>query len=902
MNEIMPFHNINPFREQIKQELDSFLLRQNQRFDPKDCLRIDLHCHDHNSDVPDELWGRILGLPETWLKTKKLLSSLKGNDCTAFTITNHNNARSCWEQLEKGDDILVGAEFTCFFPEYDLFVHVLAYGFTPLQEEKLNDMRGNIYDFVKYAHQQDVTLVLPHPLYFYTRNEKIDLALFEKFAVLFQRFEVLNGQRDQWQSVLTLNWIQSLTPEKIHKYAAKHNLNIEDYGVDPDKPKSMTGGSGCHMGIFAGTSGTMVYIPNLQQRLKTEKVSDLVLEGIKNGQTAPYGYVVENQKLTIALLDYFSQVAINMEDPGLLRILLHRGSVYDKGMCFTLSNFLLEVQKHKKTVKFFKFVHEALQGKKPNKLFKWGVKKDYRFAFDGLEKIANSKRDDSPQAFVQTVNQVIPDLVHQLSLLLIQRVKNSGILGSSSTLASLSSLEISKEIVIPVQLTKLFAKKKKSSAKLNMGDVIRSLSFPTMVNLMLLGTIMGSARLLYQNRSFLNEFSAKLGRNEHSKRTLYLTDTLRDKNGVSNSLSAKLKAIQENNYPIDFLICDSSVEPESHLYVTKPLTTFWAKKEFGEQEFRIPDLMDVAQLFYEGGYDRVVCSTEGPMAIVALYLKNMFNVQIQFFMHTDWIEFLKETAEFDIHQINQVRRVLRFFYQQFDGVYVLNEAHKDWLTGHEMGLAKDKVYLTAHHSEPKNPEIKPLKKSDIFEGADENTPILFFASRISKEKGVQELPFIFNRVKEAFPNAKFVIAGSGPEQEGLKEAMPDAKFLGWVDKPTMYQLCASLDIMVFPSRFDTFGNVILEAFTYGMPVISYNTKGPKSIIQHEKCGYLVETKEQMAESIIQYLKDSHKHETFHINAFNRSLDYQAQPIMNQFLKDMGLIEEVPYVISESVAC
>jgi hypothetical protein len=243
-----------------------------------------LHCHDHNSDKPDELWGRILGLPETWLKTGALVKTLHGNNCDVVTITNHNNARSCWDLLDKGIDVLVAAEFTCHFPEYDLFVHVLTYGFSPRQERQLNRLRGNIYEFLRYAHAQDIPVILPHPLYFYTRSENpIDLALFEKFAVLFQRFEVLNGQRDHWQSVLTLNWAQSLTLEKIEGYARKHRLNPADFGVDPNRPKVLTGGSDCHMGIFAGKCGSYLQVPNLQQRLQSTPASELALEAIRGG-------------------------------------------------------------------------------------------------------------------------------------------------------------------------------------------------------------------------------------------------------------------------------------------------------------------------------------------------------------------------------------------------------------------------------------------------------------------------------------------------------------------------------------------------------------------------------------------------------------------------------------------
>ena len=106
----------------------------------------------------------------------------------------------------------------------------------------LLEKRQNVYDFLRYAAAHYIPVVLPHPLYFYTRNDKIDLELFEKLAVMFQHFEVLNGQRDLWQSTLTLNWLQGLTPEKIYSYGKKHKLDPRDFGVDPQIPKSLAGG------------------------------------------------------------------------------------------------------------------------------------------------------------------------------------------------------------------------------------------------------------------------------------------------------------------------------------------------------------------------------------------------------------------------------------------------------------------------------------------------------------------------------------------------------------------------------------------------------------------------------------------------------------------------------------
>jgi hypothetical protein len=97
------------FREETKEALDNLLAQLQGRFRSQEYLKIDLHCHDHNSDIPDEPLGRILRLPETWLPTEHLLQTLHKNRMDVITITNHNNARTCWSLLEKGMDVLGGS-------------------------------------------------------------------------------------------------------------------------------------------------------------------------------------------------------------------------------------------------------------------------------------------------------------------------------------------------------------------------------------------------------------------------------------------------------------------------------------------------------------------------------------------------------------------------------------------------------------------------------------------------------------------------------------------------------------------------------------------------------------------------------------------------------------------------
>jgi len=153
------------------------------------------------------------------------------------------------------------------------------------------------------------------------------------------------------------------------------------------------------------------------------------------------------------------------------------------------------------------------------------------------------------------------------------------------------------------------------------------------------------------------------------------------------------------------------------------------------------------------------------------------------------------------------------------------------------------------------------------------------------------------------PDTRLVIAGTGPAEEELKNLLPDAHFTGWVDKQTLASLYQGLDLLIFPSRFDTFGNVIIEAMSYGMPVIAYNCKGPADIIQHDKNGFLVENSSDMGEQVICYLNSKQNHSVLSNNAIARSEDYRAEPIMQQFLQDLGLQQMPPedYPVQRSVA-
>jgi glycosyltransferase involved in cell wall biosynthesis len=59
-----------------------------------------------------------------------------------------------------------------------------------------------------------------------------------------------------------------------------------------------------------------------------------------------------------------------------------------------------------------------------------------------------------------------------------------------------------------------------------------------------------------------------------------------------------------------------------------------------------------------------------------------------------------------------------------------------------------------------------------------------------------------------------------------------------------------LDLFVFPSRTDTFGNVVQEAMASGVPALATDGGGPKTVVQHGVSGLVSSSEEEMCEHVL----------------------------------------------------
>ena len=144
--------------------------------------------------------------------------------------------------------------------------------------------------------------------------------------------------------------------------------------------------------------------------------------------------------------------------------------------------------------------------------------------------------------------------------------------------------------------------------------------------------------------------------------------------------------------------------------------------------------------------------------------------------------------------------------------------------------------------------------------AEDTEFVLGFVGRLSIEKNVTQLVAIQDELERmGITNFRFLIVGHGAEQNWLRERLHRAEFPGVLRGEPLSAAYASMDLFVFPSHTDTFGNVILEAMASGVPAVVTPDGGPCTIVRDGQTGRIVPD-ERFSAAVAEILMDPAKHE------------------------------------------
>jgi glycosyltransferase involved in cell wall biosynthesis len=161
-----------------------------------------------------------------------------------------------------------------------------------------------------------------------------------------------------------------------------------------------------------------------------------------------------------------------------------------------------------------------------------------------------------------------------------------------------------------------------------------------------------------------------------------------------------------------------------------------------------------------------------------------------------------------------------------------------------LAVPPDKVRVVANGVDPARVRCKASREelaSYRRRWAGEGERILVFVGRLVREKGVEVLLEAMPEVLAAHPEAKLVVAGGGwrghlEERARALGVSQKVAFAGFVPEEELPWLYAVAEVAVYPSLYEPFGIVALEAMAAGVPVVTSDAGGLREVVRHGETG------------------------------------------------------------------
>lgn len=173
---------------------------------------------------------------------------------------------------------------------------------------------------------------------------------------------------------------------------------------------------------------------------------------------------------------------------------------------------------------------------------------------------------------------------------------------------------------------------------------------------------------------------------------------------------------------------------------------------------------------------------------------------------------------------------------------------------------------------------------------EENTIINI--GRLSEEKGQSDLLDVISRVREKVKDVKLVLIGDGALREKLEKKVKDKKleenvmFTGFIGKESMEKYLLKSKLFVMTSFTESFGLVLIEAMSYKIPCIAYDSSDGARELLKDNVGILVENRNEneMVSNIINMLNDNSLLEEYSKKAYAKAQEYVSEKVRNRWIE------------------
>lgn len=175
---------------------------------------------------------------------------------------------------------------------------------------------------------------------------------------------------------------------------------------------------------------------------------------------------------------------------------------------------------------------------------------------------------------------------------------------------------------------------------------------------------------------------------------------------------------------------------------------------------------------------------------------------------------------------------------------------------------------------------------------------LISIGRLSSEKGFLDLIDVFSIINEKDDECKLHIIGDGVDRTKIENKINDLNLsesitlYGYKDKKFIREKLNDMSIYLMTSYEESFGLVLLEASSYGIPSIAFSSaEGATEIINNDVDGYIIENrdKEQMANKTLELLYNKKKLSNFGHEARIKCEEYSYDSVKEKWL---GIMESI----------
>lgn len=235
--------------------------------------------------------------------------------------------------------------------------------------------------------------------------------------------------------------------------------------------------------------------------------------------------------------------------------------------------------------------------------------------------------------------------------------------------------------------------------------------------------------------------------------------------------------------------------------------------------------------------DLIHLATPATLGAIGIYYVDEMKLPSLATFHTDLAAYAPMYQVPYIEEI--IKTITKVIYSRTDRVLAPSPSSQKQLQ--DIGLENVGVFGRGVDSELFNPIRANKAKLKNYDLNPDKVTILY-AGRLAEEKSLPELIDAFLNLERRFKNIQLLIVGDGPLRAELEAKLnnhsDDFAFTGIKKGTELAELYASADIFAFPSRTETFGQVVLEAMASALPVVGYDSPGVRDLVVSNQSGLL----------------------------------------------------------------